>query len=54
VATLTASTAVRIFAATANKRIGDLCSLSHRTVSSQLYRIFPKLGIATDRRFEMP
>ncbi|HET6989437.1 MAG TPA: helix-turn-helix transcriptional regulator, partial [Kribbella sp.] len=30
-----------------NKQIGERLFLSHRTVSTHLYRIFPKLGIAT-------
>jgi DNA-binding NarL/FixJ family response regulator len=30
-----------------NKQIGERLHLSHRTVASHLYRIFPKLGIAT-------
>ncbi len=30
-----------------NKQIGERLYLSHRTVASHLYRIFPKLGIAT-------
>ncbi|MEV0387195.1 AAA family ATPase [Nonomuraea sp. NPDC050643] len=30
-----------------NKEIGERLFLSHRTVSSHLYRIFPKLGIST-------
>ena len=30
-----------------NKRIGEQLFLSHRTVSTHLYRIFPKLGITS-------
>ncbi|MEV0616572.1 AAA family ATPase [Nonomuraea sp. NPDC050404] len=30
-----------------NKEIGERLFLSHRTVSSHLYRIFPKLGVST-------
>ena len=30
-----------------NKQIGERLYLSHRTVASHLYRIFPKLEIAT-------
>ena len=30
-----------------NKQIGERLQLSHRTVGSHLYRIFPKLGVAT-------
>ena len=30
-----------------NKQIGERLFLSHRTVSTHLYRIFPKLGIST-------
>jgi DNA-binding CsgD family transcriptional regulator len=28
-----------------NKEIGELLYMSHRTVGSHLYRIFPKLGL---------
>jgi len=30
-----------------NREIGQRLFLSHRTVSSHLYRIFPKLGISS-------
>lgn len=30
-----------------NKQIGAQLHLSHRTVSTHLYRIFPKLGVTT-------
>ena len=30
-----------------NREIGQTLYLSHRTVSSHLYRLFPKLGIAS-------
>ena len=30
-----------------NREIGQMLCLSHRTVSSHLYRIFPKLGITS-------
>ncbi|KUO17562.1 response regulator transcription factor [Streptomyces dysideae] len=30
-----------------NKQIGERLNLSHRTVSTHLYKIFPKLGIAS-------
>ena len=30
-----------------NRQIGERLFLSHRTVGSHLYRIFPKLGITT-------
>ena len=30
-----------------NKQIGDRLFMSHRTVASHLYRIFPKLGITS-------
>jgi DNA-binding NarL/FixJ family response regulator len=30
-----------------NREIGDQLYLSHRTVSSHLHRIFPKLGITS-------
>ena len=30
-----------------NKQIGERLFLSHRTVGTHLYRIFPKLGITT-------
>ena len=30
-----------------NKQIGSRLFLSHRTVSAHLYRVFPKLGIAS-------
>jgi DNA-binding NarL/FixJ family response regulator len=30
-----------------NREIGQKLYLSHRTVGSHLYRIFPKLGIAS-------
>ena len=30
-----------------NKEIGERLFLSHRTISSHLYRVFPKLGITT-------
>lgn len=30
-----------------NKQIGELLTLSPRTVGGHLYRIFPKLGITT-------
>ena len=30
-----------------NREIGERLYLSHRTVSSHLYRIFPKLGITS-------
>jgi len=30
-----------------NREIGDRLFLSHRTVGAHLYRVFPKLGIAS-------
>jgi DNA-binding NarL/FixJ family response regulator len=30
-----------------NRQIGEMLFLSHRTVGSHLYRIFPKLGITS-------
>ena len=30
-----------------NREIGQRLYLSHRTIGSHLYRIFPKLGIST-------
>lgn len=35
-----------------NREIGQKLYLSHRTVSSHLYRVFPKLGITS--RMELP
>jgi DNA-binding NarL/FixJ family response regulator len=35
-----------------NRGIGEKLYLSHRTVASHLYRIFPKLGITS--RTELP
>ena len=35
-----------------NREIGEKLYLSHRTVASHLYRIFPKLGITS--RAELP
>jgi DNA-binding CsgD family transcriptional regulator len=35
-----------------NREIGQRLYLSHRTVSSHLYRVFPKLGITS--RAELP
>ena len=35
-----------------NREIGQRLYLSHRTVSSHLYRVFPKLGITS--RTELP
>ena len=35
-----------------NREIGQQLYLSHRTVATHLYRIFPKLGIIS--RFQMP
>jgi DNA-binding NarL/FixJ family response regulator len=35
-----------------NREIGQHLYLSHRTVATHLYRIFPKLGITS--RFQMP
>jgi DNA-binding NarL/FixJ family response regulator len=34
-----------------NREIGQRLFLSHRTIGSHLYKIFPKLGIAS--RFEL-
>jgi DNA-binding CsgD family transcriptional regulator len=39
--------AVLAAAGLTNKQIGEKLFLSHRTVSTHLYRIFPKLGVAT-------
>ncbi|MGY4769743.1 AAA family ATPase [Kribbella sp. CWNU-51] len=39
--------AVLAAAGLTNKEIGERLFLSHRTVSTHLYRIFPKLGVAT-------
>ncbi|MFD3406579.1 AAA family ATPase [Kribbella sp. NPDC058693] len=39
--------AVLAAAGLTNKQIGEQLFLSHRTVSTHLYRIFPKLGVAT-------
>ena len=33
-----------------NREIGQRLYLSHRTVSSHLYRVFPKLGITSRPR----
>ncbi|NAZ77546.1 hypothetical protein GTQ99_19325, partial [Kineococcus sp. T13] len=33
-----------------NKEIADRVYLSHRTVSSHLYKVFPKLGVANRRQ----
>lgn len=30
-----------------NREIGERLYLSHRTISSHLYRIFPKLGVTS-------
>jgi len=35
-----------------NRQIGQRLYLSHRTVATHLYRIYPKLGI--NSRFQMP
>lgn len=34
-----------------NREIGQMLYLSHRTVSSHLYRVFPKLGITSRTEF---
>ena len=39
--------AVLAAAGLTNKQIGEQLFLSHRTVSTHLYRIFPKLGISS-------
>ena len=35
-----------------NREIGSRLYLSHRTVGSHLYRIFPKLGITSRRQLD--
>ncbi|MFD0744869.1 response regulator transcription factor [Phytohabitans flavus] len=39
-------TAILAAAGLSNREIGQRLFLSHRTVSSHLYRIYPKLGIS--------
>jgi len=36
-----------------NREIGDRLFLSHRTVGSHLYRIFPKLGITSRNQLHL-